>query len=981
MKHLCLILVSVMVSIAIAKNNRLNPEFITTKAGGQFYTEDRNRNHRSIIPGDDYQKPHPHRDPIEGERFQVGDTWYDYQTNGSLGKVIFKDHLGAIQLIWMDGEDADLGNSPRSVKYNFSADDGENWTYDDGNPINDQPHGGYGSMWLMNEDEPRAVFFFHQGFDRNLSSYCGIDFIYGNGTPDNVRLPRNPEQTVLWSQGVISPENRIHVVCNSRNTDMLSYVPGIFDRHGNPAFEENPIELEHIFLNSYRIAQSPNSERAAMVWLNNRIGFEDPGPWEGYLAYQMNNDISIVWTDDGEDWNFDEPRNITFGIPPDPRQEGSASYGDTLRPFRTMDIIFDEDDFIHVVFDTRLFKEQAIHENRPPVDEISLAKGFLFHWSEETDEITPVANGWWDHNLRDDEGRITRHINPGYWSESTVCRPSLAYADNGDLYCVYTIYPRDDYSVNNYCNGDIAVTVSEDNGATWYEPTMITTTRTLEAEEGESESEVYPCLAFEIDDFLHISYELDTEPGSPLNDYPSREEILSLCQWYYHKIPIDAVERNAIFEGPPFHINQRPIIGDVARERGVPITNEPVQVTSTVDPHGDRELVSVRLEYVIDGNLEDITIVDMNNDEENIFTAEIPGQEDGTYVWYRIRAIDSEEMESLRPESWWYSYVVRPEGELLIHDIQYRPPEWTTNDYSPYKDIEVTVTGIVTTPEDFAEEYGGYAIQEADSFWSGVVIRNVDDLHYGDVVTVTGTVRERDEDEYSKWCNMTYIDVVNVERRGNEEPPRSIEVEIRDLNFNTHAEHLEGMVIRLEWFKIDTIDVAPDFEGIYLPITDAGEEIENESWMTTYGLTEDVRDDVGFEVLDQGWTITWLVGVFVENQEYAIAPRFWQDFGRFIPAHVDDGSSVIPQQLSLDPAYPNPFNSITKLGFNLPVKSDVYLGVYDLTGRLVTAIIDGERKAGYYQTNFNAANVSSGIYILQLETEHSSVSQKLVLVK
>ncbi|MBT3232045.1 MAG: T9SS type A sorting domain-containing protein [Calditrichaeota bacterium] len=981
---LSLLLILVMVTSAIAMNDRQNPEFVKTKAGSQYYPGDPIQNYRSVMPNNEIPEPRPHRDPIEGDRIIVGDTWYDYQTNGSIGKMIFKDNLGAIQLMWMAGENNDLSTCPRSIRYNFSDDDGESWTYEDeGVPVCDRPRGGYGSMWLTNEEEPRAVFFFHQGRDETLFSFCGVDFIYGIGAPINVAAPRYPEQSVIWPQGVVSPENRIHILYNRRDTDMLSYAPGTFDRNGEPVFGDNPIEIERAGQNSYRIAQSPNSERAAMIWTHNRLGFEDLGPWEGYLAWQMNCDMVIAWTEDGEEWNFDEPRNITNCIPPDPRQEGTASYGDTLRPYRTMDIIFDENDFMHVVFDARLLKVQAIEESEPPIDALSLSKSMLYHWSEETDEITPVADGWWDHDLRDEEGNIIRQINPGYWYESTVCRPSLAYAENGALYCVYTIFHRDDYSVHSYCNADVAVTVSEDNGVTWFEPTMITATRTLEAEEGESESEMYPSLAFEIDDFLHISYELDTEPGSTIADYPNREEIVTLCQWYYHKVPVDAIARDEIYDGPPFHVNQRPIISEIDRERGVPITDEPVQITSAVDPNGDREIESVQLEYVIDGDLDNITIIDMNNVDENNYTAEIPGQADGTYVWYRIRAADDEAIESLRPESWWYSYIVRPEGGLVIHDIQYRPPEWTTNDYSPYKDIEVTVTGIVTTPVEFGDEYGGYAIQDSDEFWSGVVIRNAGDLSFGDVVTVTGTVRERDEENPDKWAYMTYIDVGMVDIIGNDDLVEPMEVQIEDLKFNTHAEHLEGMLVRIGSFEIDTINVAPELDGIYLPITDAGEDIENEGWMTTYGLSEDVREELEIGIFGRGTTITHLTGVFVENQTYAIAPRMAEDFGNIeiVIDGVGGDPSIIPEQVTLEPAYPNPFNSITQLGFVLPIKSDVYLAVYDLSGRLVTSIISGEMKAGHHRTSFDAADVSAGVYILKLETDRATVSQKLVLIK
>ncbi|MBT7616525.1 MAG: T9SS type A sorting domain-containing protein [Calditrichaeota bacterium] len=978
-RFLSLFLILVVVSSTIAKNDRQNPEFITTKAGGFYLPGDPIQNSRVVLPNNENPEPRPHRDPIVGDRVQIGDTWYDYQTNGVTGKMIAVDQEGGIQLMWMDGDNNDLATCPRSIKYNFSDDGGETWIYEaEGNPASDQPRGGYGSIWLTNENPGRAVFFFHQGEGDNLFSYCGVDFFYGIGAPINYVLPRYPEHSVIWPQGVVSPENRIHVLANRRDGDMLSYTPGVFNGDYEPAFVENPIQVERSHQGSFRVTQSPVSERAAMIWTYPRKGFDDLGLWEGFLAWQMNNDLHVVWTDDGENWNFDEPRNITNCIPPDPRQEGIASYGDTLRPFQTFDIIFDENDFMHVVFDARLLKVQAIEESEPPIDELNLTKSILYHWSEETDAITPVANGWWDHDLRDEEGQIIRQINPGYWHESTVCRPSLAFAENGDLYCVFNYYPQDDYSVHDYCNGDIAVTVSADNGATWFEPTMVTTTHTPEAEEGESESEAYPSLAHRITDVLHITYELDTEPGSTLTDYPNREEVTSLAQWYYHSVPVDAVERESIYEGPPFHVNLRPIIGEVARERGVPITNEAVQITSTADPNGDRELVSVQLEYVLNGDLDNIAVIDMNNVDENNYAAEIPGQADGIYVWYRIRVADDNEIESLKPESWWYSYVVRPEGGLLIHDIQYRPPEWTATDYSPYKDIEVTVSGIVTTTAEFADLYGGYAIQEADTFWSGVIIRNVVDLAMGDLVTVTGTVRERDEDDPDKWGYMTYIDVEIVDQIGNDDVPEPMDVEIEDLKFSTHAEHLEGMLIRIVNVEIDAIDVRPELEGIYFPIRQEVGEVEHEGWMTTYGLSEEDQEELAIPFFVQGTRISDMTGVFVENQTYAIAPRGINDVGE---VSVREQKDFAPARPTLDPAFPNPFNSSTQIGFEIPIADMVNLSVFDLSGRLVSTIMHGEMNAGRHSTSFDAIGLANGVYLLHLETGNTSINQKLVLVK
>lgn len=960
-----------------------DPEGLLLKARPKITDDMPLQDYEVIPPRNHQQNDHPRRDLVLGDTMRVGDTWYDYQTNGTIGKMIAKDPAGGIHITWMDGEMADLANTPRAQKYNYWDPNAEAWISVEGEPASSDDRGGYGSIWITNEDAPRGMVFFHQGTD-DLATYCGIDFLAGIGAFQEHRLPNYPEQTVIWPQGVMSPENVIHVVYNRRDADMISYCRGILDGD-NVEFLENPIQISNSQFNSYRIARSPVSERAAIAFLYPRLGFEPNELWEGLLVWQMNSDMYLVTTEDGENWNFENPRNITDCIYADGRQEGEAAYGDTLRPFSTFDMIFDQGDNLHIVFDARMLKVQPEEDwvERPPVDGVTLAESHLFHWSEENDEFSCVATGWWDHNIYDEDGRLIRRIDPGYWHESNVCQPSLGYDDNGDLYCVFNIYPPDDYSVYNLCNGDIAATVSEDNGATWYNYTMLTETRSLEAENGEHLCEKYPSLAENVDDFLHIGYELDTEPGSPLTDYPDegRDEHASLAQWYYMKVPTELIERDEIYAGPPWHVNQLPIVMEAERDLGVPLPGNEVNVSTQVLPNGGNELAGVNLEYVVIGDNADTVSVDMNNIQDNDYSGVIPGQDDGAYVWYRIRATDDEGNETVRPQSWWYSYVVRPEGQLTIRDVQYRPEDWTASDASPFNGYEVTVTGSITTPEEFVDVYGGFAIQDSDELWSGVVVRGLNpELPRGQSVTVTGIVRERDETEPAKWAYMTYIEIedegqVTDNGAGDLWEPRQTTMD--ELKFSTHAEHLEGMLIGLVEVEIDTVNVDPAFEGIYFPLSKMIDGEEHEAWITTYGLEEDTKNRLQVDEWRQGTSFGYLDGIWVENQSYAIAPRSMED----LVVGVEDRHHEQPQEYALDPAYPNPFNNITKIGFTAQKAGEIDLSVFDLNGRLIRQLQNGMVEAGHHTLSFNAGDLSAGTYVLRLEAKDVSIEQKMVLMK
>ncbi|MFH0764941.1 MAG: T9SS type A sorting domain-containing protein [Calditrichota bacterium] len=923
-----------------------------------------------VLP-DPNRPHHPPRDLIIGERFQAGDTWYDYQSNGTVGKMIITDDQGDVHITWMDGNGSDLNAATRNQKYTYFHDD--DFDFDDGVQINDAARGGYGSIWLSNENPQRALSFHHSGLDTAVRSNIAIDWGLGVGAFNSFLLPRYPDRTIIWPQGVMSRQGRIHVVYNRRDAGMISYVQGALNRQGDPVFGDVVTQVGETHLNSYRIAVSPTSERAAVTWLRPRSGIPPDQGWDGFLAYQIHNDLMLAWTDDGVNWNFDEPLNVTNNIPPDGRREGNAKYGDTLFVFNNHDLIFDAEDNIHIVFDTRLLKVQPIPESEPPIDALTIDAGYIFHWSEETNEITPVADGWFTHREADEQGNTVRWPTPGAW-KTNVCNPSLGYDENADLYCVFNYYPLNDYSEADYCNGDISVTVSEDNGRTWYHSTRITVTRSHLAEAGESECEDYPTLAEQVDDFLHISYELDTEPGSVIQNRADRVEVASLCQWFYHRLPRDEVLRDSIFQGPPFHVANLPLVENARRNPGAPRPNELVTVSTHVLPSGGNQIEVVTLEYRL--NEGDAERVDMNALEDNMYEAAIPEQEEGASIWYHIVALDNEGNQTIVPEGWWYSYMVRSDGELTIHDVQFRPAEWTV-DYSPYMDYEVTVTGVTTTSPDFAAVYGAYAVQDAAEEWSGIWVKGIaEDIALGTRITVTGIVRERDEADPSKWRYQTYIEMREWEAEGQAAVPEPIQVQLGDLNYSERAENLEGVLVEVGRFEIDSLNRAIAYDTSYFPITVPG--TDEKAWMTKYGLSFSTQRDLGMATWGRWTVITRLRGIFAENQHYAIAPREAADFGEVAAPLIDVS---VPNDFSLDPVFPNPFNHRAIIGFELEGERYLTLGLYDPQGRLVLPVTEGTFTAGRHYYTLNASDLSSGIYILKLDDGKQSLSQKVVLLR
>ncbi len=92
-------------------------------------------------------------------------------------------------------------------------------------------------------------------------------------------------------------------------------------------------------------------------------------------------------------------------------------------------------------------------------------------------------------------------------------------------------------------------------------------------------------------------------------------------------------------------------------------------------------------------------------------------------------------------------------------------------------------------------------------------------------------------------------------------------------------------------------------------------------------------------------------------------------------------SSVVPSNYELSQNYPNPFNPSTKIKYGLPNSENVSLKVYDQLGREVAVLADGFKNAGTYEINFDATNLTSGIYFYKLVTGSVSMTKKMLLVK
>ncbi|HSP87250.1 MAG TPA: CotH kinase family protein [Ignavibacteriaceae bacterium] len=145
------------------------------------------------------------------------------------------------------------------------------------------------------------------------------------------------------------------------------------------------------------------------------------------------------------------------------------------------------------------------------------------------------------------------------------------------------------------------------------------------------------------------------------------------------------------------------------------------------------------------------------------------------------------------------------------------------------------------------------------------------------------------------------------------------------------------------------------------------------------------RNFIKWPILDEYVWPNAYIGYTYQNEinylKTWITSRFnWMDEELSLLVDVPEQPNF-PEEFSLSQNYPNPFNPITKIKFTISDFWFTTLKVYDVLGRQVTTLVDEEKHPGEYEVEFDASQLSSGIYFYQLKTETFSETKKMVVLK
>ncbi|MBU1708033.1 hypothetical protein KKB28_09010, partial [bacterium] len=300
--------------------------------------------------------PYPpyHLDDYIGTIDTAGTTWYDYQHNGTCGRMIDVDNSGRVSMVWMNGLNAQ--QNPRYVYYNvWEPTTGDFMHGNTGIRIAASSREGYISQTTTADGFCFPAF--HQLMGDAFHSASAIDFLPYIEAFTTIEpgwcYDGGYEIEVIWPKIDMDVNGTLHMMSKENNFSGLT-LGQIYYSRGVPLFDSSGHGLDidwdemgcggyelidTVMTNAHNVACSRYSERCVIAWCHT---LDDITDWPS----QINNDLYVRISEDGG-LNWGERINVTQWTPPD-----YPSNNDTLRCYTDVSILFDESDNIHLAFTT-----------------------------------------------------------------------------------------------------------------------------------------------------------------------------------------------------------------------------------------------------------------------------------------------------------------------------------------------------------------------------------------------------------------------------------------------------------------------------------------------------------------------------------------------------------------------------------------------------------------------------------------------------
>lgn len=421
-----------------------------------------------------------------------------------------------------------------------------------------------------------------------------------------------------------------------------------------------------------------------------------------------------------------------------------------------------------------------------------------------------------------------------------------------------------------------------------------------------------------------------------------------------------------------------PAVNNIALADGIPSSQAPVTVTAEIAPDPARSMTGANLVFSTTSNATEQTVAGTDGGS-GVWSFEITsGLADGDFVFYRIEATDDTGATTSTPES---SFRVLDSGVTQIAHIQ-ETADGQPGD-SPFvgQTIPMNITATVT----LSAETGLLALQDGTGPWSGIALESVSggsrepaglvDLRPGDVINITSANIE--EDFGLTKLNEDDMAFTVVSTGGANLDPVVVTTDV--LQDRAIAEAHEGMLLRIEdpVVTADNAD-APSTFGEFA-ISSDGTDANSIRVDDASGLLEYTGNDPS-SVFTTGERLDFVQGVlWYTFGNYKLIPQSFDDIGSV--TNTDTESTELPGAFALHQNYPNPFNPSTNIRFDVANTANVTLVVYDMLGREVAVLVNGQMTPGAHSVSFDASQLTSGVYMYRLSNGVDTHTRTMLLMK
>ncbi|MBK8552644.1 MAG: T9SS type A sorting domain-containing protein [Ignavibacteria bacterium] len=202
---------------------------------------------------------------------------------------------------------------------------------------------------------------------------------------------------------------------------------------------------------------------------------------------------------------------------------------------------------------------------------------------------------------------------------------------------------------------------------------------------------------------------------------------------------------------------------------------------------------------------------------------------------------------------------------------------------------------------------------------------------------------------------------------------RSVIMDFFDYNIIGQKDSMYSKVYR-NLLDIDTVR----FDYAYAQYTTVGTNIDS----LIVNVSTDGGQTFPFEIFRKGGlglsTAPQTTTFFIPQNSTQ-----WQSFKSSLNNIVSVSSELsnIPSKFLLNQNYPNPFNPVTTISYNLPAGGFVKLKVFDILGKEIMTLVNENQVPGVHKAEFNASNLSSGIYFYRIVTDGFTDTKRMVLIK